>query len=151
MTNDTPAPEGLNERQRKFAEFYALTGNALQSAIKAGYAEGSAGVTGNRMLKNANVTAYLKTLGDAQRSDRIATAEERQELLTSIMRGDVFVKVRDATGQETGATTSAPLKERLRAIELLGRMQGDFIERIEHTGDLPAFGLTVVLSDEGGT
>lgn len=46
----------LNKKQRTFAEAYAIPGtecygNATKSAIKAGYAKGSAEVTGSKLLR----------------------------------------------------------------------------------------------------
>ena len=41
----------LTEKERIFADEYIKTTNATQSAIKAGYAENSASVTGSKMLR----------------------------------------------------------------------------------------------------
>jgi phage terminase small subunit len=45
----------LNDRQQLFVEEYLLDLNATQAAIRAGYAQGSAHVTGAKLLKNAKV------------------------------------------------------------------------------------------------
>lgn len=45
----------LNSKQKTFVEEYVVTGNALQSAIRAGYSERSAPVTSARLLEKANI------------------------------------------------------------------------------------------------
>ena len=56
-----------------------------------------------------------------QRTLAIADREERQAWWTAVMRGEPD-------------GTAPTLSERLRASELLGRAQGDFVERREVTG-----------------
>lgn len=50
----------LNIKQELFADWYIKLGNAFQAAVKAGYSEKSAYVTGSRMLRNANIQAYIR-------------------------------------------------------------------------------------------
>lgn len=45
----------ISARQLAFVEHYMITKNALQSAIKAGYSENGAGVTGHRLLKHPKI------------------------------------------------------------------------------------------------
>ena len=52
----------LNEKQRRFAVEYVKDLNATQAAIRAGYAAGSAKVTGSRLLSHANVRKLLEIL-----------------------------------------------------------------------------------------
>lgn len=50
----------LSAKQRKFVEAYLLEPNATKAAVAAGYAEGSAGVQGYRLLKNDNVAQAIE-------------------------------------------------------------------------------------------
>lgn len=50
----------LKPKQRKFVEEYEKDGNATQAAIRAGYKEDAAAVTGCRLLRNANILAYRR-------------------------------------------------------------------------------------------
>lgn len=113
----------LNLRQRKFAAAYARLGNATQAAIEAGYSAKTAGQAGERLLKKAEIQAKLKNLFEPAQAEAIATAAERQMFFTQIMRGE-------------GKFAGAELRDRMKAAELLGKMQGDFIERLEHKGGL---------------
>lgn len=148
-THPTDAAEGLTVKQRKFAEHYAQSGNATEAARLAGYkgAAATLAVQGRENLKNPKVGAYLRSLTAQADASRIATATERQEFLTAVMRGKVLVTVKPAGEDAQEYETSADLKDRLKAVELLGRMQGDFIEKREVTMDLPPVGLTFVLPD----
>lgn len=108
--------EGLTERQRKFCEAYAANGgNATEAARSAGYKHQE--VQGSRLLENVKVLSALEALRAETTSTAIATREERQSFWTTIMR-----------------STQEQTKDRLKASELLGKSQIDFIERKEITG-----------------
>ena len=108
--------DGLTEKQRRFCEaFSANGGRAGPAAEEAGY--GKPGPEGTRLLRNANVSIALERLRESTTSQAIATREERQSFWTAMMRGE-----------EPGEP-----KDRLKASELLGRSQGDFIDRVDAT------------------
>lgn len=113
-------PNGLTEKQRRFVEAYtgAAEGNATEAARMAGYSGdgGTLAVTATRTLRVAKVAEAIAEATEPVRSAAIMDRKERQELLTTIARG--------------GDPEAKP-SDRLRAIEVLGKMQGDFIERSE--------------------
>ena len=49
----------LNQRQQKFAEFMASSGNQTESAIMAGYSPKRAHVTGSELVRNRNVSEEI--------------------------------------------------------------------------------------------
>lgn len=53
---------GLTDKQKRFCEEYIIDLNGAQSAIRAGYAEGSARVEASRLLSNDNIQDYISTL-----------------------------------------------------------------------------------------
>lgn len=107
--------DGLTEKQRQFCEAYAANGgNAMAAAKSAGYKKPSPQSSEN--LEKPAIRNALELLRQEQTSKAIATREERQSFWTSIMR-DVGEKTTD----------------RLKASELLGRCQADFIERVDHS------------------
>jgi len=123
MTDAAAAPpKALNERQRKFAEYYHASGNASDAAKKAGYSETWAATHTTSMLKNANVRAYLSTLAQAHAAPTIATAQERREVLTRILRGEEEAPYVTREGLADGAPDHAA---RVKAAELLAKMDGD--------------------------
>ena len=104
----------MNERQKKFAEYYAQSGNATAAAISAGYSEKHLHTNVHKLLKYPNVVAYIKQLGAAGESERVMTAMQRKCLLSDIARSEKYA-----------------VNERLRAIDLLNKMTGEYITKIE--------------------
>lgn len=109
----------LTPKQQAFVEAYA--GNATDAARKAGYTgnDKTLGVTGSRVLANASVLAAIAARQAPARTARIATREQRQEFWT-----------------ETMLDVNASLSDRLRASELLGKSEADFLTKVEVTGKL---------------
>lgn len=133
MSHDNGAMP-LNDRQRKFCELYAATGNASKAAVGAGYSPKSAATNADKLLKNTKVQAYLQKIARPAQSARIATAEERQAFWTDVMYG----RVKDDEGN------LPRMSDRLKASELLGKAQADFVDRVEHSGDLGVIGIEVI-------
>ena len=50
----------LNPRQQAFADEYIITGNATQSAIKAGYSERYANTNASKLLQNTTIKVYIE-------------------------------------------------------------------------------------------
>ncbi len=113
--------QGLTERQRRFCEAYAATGNATEAARQAGYRKPDP--QGAENLGKPRIVEALETLRQETTAAAAADREERQAFWTSVMRGEP-----DADG------TRPTIRDRLRASELLGKAQGDFLERREVTG-----------------
>jgi phage terminase small subunit len=115
----------MTPKQKKFAEYYAASGNGADSARKAGYANKHADIEAVRLLANPSIITYLDSLTSAQTDMRIATAIERQIFWTAIMRGEI----------ETTA-------DQLKSSEILGKAQGDFVQKVEVSGELKFDSLT---------
>ena len=130
----------LNARQKSFCEFYVASGNATESAIKAGYKEKYAGVNADKLLKNTNVSKYIKKIMEEQANNRIAKAEEILEFLTATLRGEVTEEVvvggfgKSATEK---ISKNVDLKDRLKAAELLGKRYRLFTDKVEVDGVVP--------------
>lgn len=120
----TQQPDKLTGKQRAFAEHYAASGNATEAARAAGYAGNAETLSqvGSENLRKPQVARYIASLAQAAQSSRIVTREERQQFWTSTMRGEVH-------------KGEAPrFADRLKASELLGKAQADFVDRHELTG-----------------
>ena len=107
----------LNARQKKFAEYYAQSGNAAESARKAGYSTTYAEHRTDEMLRNVEVRAYIRELTEKAKDERIMTAKDRQVLLSEIAQDE---------GMEAG--------DRIRAVDTLNKMTGEYLSRVEVTG-----------------
>ena len=119
----------LNARQKSFCEFYVASGNATESAIKAGYKEKYAGVNADKLLKNTNISKYIKELQEKAKESRILTAREKREWLSEVIKN----------GNEK-------LQDRLKALDILNKMDGDYVEKVQLSGEVktsnPFEGLT---------
>lgn len=111
----------LTEKERIFADEYIKTTNATQSAIKAGYAENSASVTGSKMLRKPKVRQYIEAVMNERSKNTIATADEVLEYLTKVMNGEE----KDAFGLD------ASIADRTKAAELLGKRHMLFTEKVK--------------------
>lgn len=79
----------LTEKQKRFADEYIKSGNATQAAIKAGYSKKTAQVIGAENLLKPMVKSYIDERMQIIENNRIMTAKEAVEFLTSVVRGDV--------------------------------------------------------------
>lgn len=113
--------KALTERQRRFVEAYMgeAAGNGTKAAEIAGFSGDSnaLGVYAHRLLMKPQVQEAIE--GRVNNDPVVATRLERQQFWTKTM-GDPDV----------------PWKDRLRASELLGRSQADFVELHHHEGTI---------------
>lgn len=104
--------------------------NATQAAIRAGYTERSAYSTGNKLLKDSEVSALIRKERERHKSESIATADEIMQYLTSVVRGEsrsevVTVEMIGDGCSEARKIQKAPdEKERIRAAETLAKLFG---------------------------
>lgn len=128
----------LTERERLFVDAYMgeAQGNGTEAARQTGY-RGTAkvlAVQATRLLSKANVQAALAARRDVLSRQSIADATERREILTTIARS-----------AQSDATA------RIRAIDVANKMDGAYIEKVEHSGhlDVPA-AVTFVIQAQPG-
>ena len=116
MTGASDWHDGLTERQRRFCEAYSSNGgNALDAARQAGYK--AAKQQGAENMEKPVIRVALEKLRLATTNAAIMTRQERQAFWTLVAR-----------------SKDQDMKDRLKASELLGKSQGDFINRTEITG-----------------
>lgn len=119
----------LNARQKSFCEFYVASGNATESAIKAGYSEKYTNKNVSKIRQNTAVQEYIKELQEKAKESRILTAREKREWLSEVIKN----------GNEK-------LQDRLKALDILNKMDGEYIEKMQLSGQLntnPFSGLTI--------
>lgn len=78
----------MNERQRRFADEYIISRNATQSAIKVGYSEKTAYSIGQRLLKNVEISEYIKKRTEELFDERSMSIAEALAISASIARGE---------------------------------------------------------------
>lgn len=121
----------LNARQKSFCEFYVASGNATESAIKAGYSENYANKRVHEQLKKNEISRYIKELQEKTKTSRIMTAVERREFLTEVIKN----------GNEK-------VQDRLKALDILNKMDGEYIEKMQLSGQVNANPLSGLTTEE---
>lgn len=118
----------MTPKQRRFCDEYISSGNATDAAQKAGYSPKTAYSQGQRLLKKVELKAYIESELEKLHSTKIANAEEVLEYLTSVMRGENKEQTLrlDGEGVQVVDDIDVPAKERIKAAELLGRINGLF-------------------------
>lgn len=113
----------MNERQRRFADEYIISGNAMESATKAGYSENYAKAQSHKLLENVGIKTYISERLAELQSKKVADQQEVLEYLTSVMRGEeteqTIIGVGELGQELTDIEVSA--KDRIKAAELLGK------------------------------
>jgi len=104
----------MNPRQQAFATQYLQDNNATQAAIRAGYSKRTAKQQGARLLTNADIAAFIK--GQQQQVAEQVELSQRY-VLDGLM---------EIVGNKKEAVSA-----RVRSLELLGKHQGMFGDRLE--------------------
>lgn len=78
----------MNDRQKAFADYYIISGNATEAAIKAGYSKKTAKEIGYENLTKPHILEYIKSRTAPTEQKRIATADEAMQFFTRVMNGE---------------------------------------------------------------
>lgn len=105
----------LTDKQLKFVELY--NGNATETAKIVGYAD--ARNAGKRLLKDAYIYTQIQERRAKEIKPLIMDRIARQKLWSELAQDNDL----------------KPL-ERLKASELLGKSEGDFLDRVENSGEI---------------
>lgn len=118
-------PPKLTPKQEKFCLQYAQHGNGTQAAREAGYkgSDKTLAAVAIENLGKPRIQEFLRGITSEKQKKSIADATERQEFLTSVMRGQVRATFVTREGLMTG---HPDFPARLKAAELLSKLQGDF-------------------------
>ena len=118
-----------------FADEYIISLNATKSYLKA-YPEASyatANVEGCKLLVKPSIKAYIDEQMAKKQDDRIMKQDEILRLLTAIARGEQTEQTLkgDGQGYQILVDKDISAKDRLKALELLGKRYGTFAEKID--------------------
>ena len=150
----------LTEKQKRFADYYIELGNATQAAINAGYAKRSAQQMGAENLSKPVIKSYIDERLEQIASERIMSAQEAVELLSSIARAEITEQVVVTTMEGAEVVDKPPdVKTRIIAIkEILKRYPDNDklveqqIRKLTADADLAEIKANTIkgLSDDGG-
>ena len=133
----------LTEKQKRFADYYIETANVTEAAIKAGYSKKTARVIGQENLLKPAIKNYIDKKLEEMSSQRIASANEVMELLTSAARGEleeevvVVENIGDYCSEAKVIKKQIGAKDRLKAAELLGKRYRLWTDKVEVKGMVP--------------
>ncbi|UJS28475.1 terminase small subunit [Macrococcoides canis] len=121
----------LTEKQKRFADEYIKTGNATQSAIKAGYSKRTAKQMGVENLSKPYLSEYIKERLDKIESERLMSVEEALILSSEIARGvpqkgisRTFDNINNETVKDIEYEYTPDIESRQRAIEHILKVNG---------------------------
>lgn len=147
----------LNPRQLAFADEYIITGNATQSAIKAGYSEKYANTNASKLLQNTTIKSYIEQKIKEIQVDKHLSMEEALAITASIAKGEpqrFEVIKRDPFTNEVIereiSEYSAGFKERNQALEHYYKINAAFVDKqkVEVT-EVPTFIDDIGSEDDG--
>lgn len=135
----------LTIKQQRFADEYIISGNATQSAVKAGYSERYANTNASKLLQNTTIKSYIDDRLKELEDNAIVKQDEILKYLSSIMRGEqteqILINVGDY--EQVIVEIGVSAKDRIKAAELLGKRYGIWTEKVDLSG-----GLTVTIVDD---
>lgn len=103
----------MNDRQKKFAEYYVQCGNRTEAARLAGYSESYAEHRADELWRNVEIQQYIRELTEKAQDERIMTAKERQAMLSDIARSE-----------------HEKTQDRVKAIDTLNKMTGEYTVKV---------------------
>lgn len=105
----------LSPKQKLFIELW--DGDIKKTALAAGYSPNTAQKSGYKNTQNPKIIAAIQARESKRLRPQIAKREDRQAFWTKTM-----------------LDPKQKMSDRLKASELLGKSEGDFLERVEATG-----------------
>lgn len=118
-----------------FADEYIISLNATQSYLKAypNVTEETARTNGCKLLTNTNIKKYIDEQMEKKQDERIMKQDEILMLLTAIARGEQTEQTLQLCGDGCQKLVDKDIgaKDRLKALELLGKRYGTFAEKID--------------------
>ena len=122
------AKDKAPDRQAQFAQEYVVDFNGKQAAIRSGYSKKTAESQASRLLRNVKVRSEIERLLEDPVGKRNEIRKRNIDELLPLAYTDAAVeKKRDKDGN----VIEVSFRDKLRAIELLGKMHGLFTDRQE--------------------
>lgn len=120
---------GLTPKQRAFCDYYiANHGNATQAAKDAGYKGNykTLDAMARENLAKPRIIAYLDFISKEAAAKRLVGKDEALEILSGIARGE----------KDPNSEDDVPYSVRAKAAELLLKVYGAFIDKVEISGNV---------------
>lgn len=163
MPSDTSKPNKLTTKQEIFCKEYIIDFNATRAAIASGYSEKTAKVIASENLTKPYIQEYIQELTKEREKRTEITADMVVKELAKtafIQESDFYhdsgevKKLSELTGEQKAALSSYSFKsihlgegeymdvpifkaqDKMKALEMLGKHLGMFVDKVEHSGKL---------------
>jgi phage terminase small subunit len=162
MAGTATAERKLTNKQERFCQEYMIDLNATQAAIRAGYSKKTAAEMGHENLTKPHIAAKVHAMLEEARKRAAKTADDIRERLEHIGFTDltdiiefnehgmtVLKNSKDIKPEHAAALESVQFTQTdsainfkvkkinpLKALELLGKEQGMFVDKVEHGGSV---------------
>lgn len=142
----------LTAKQEQFA-LNVVKGMTLSDAYRECYdCENSSDKTiwneASELNNNPEVAKRIKELREQLAEPHIMTAKERLEFLTRVIRGEekeIVHRIWD--GEEYSYEEGAELNTKLKAVDLMNKMQGEYVQKIDANVNADV-NISIELTDE---
>lgn len=124
---------GLNDRRKRFVDEYLIDLNGTQAAIRAGYSQKTANRISSKLMEDEEVREAIRARLKEKTKELIATQDDILQELTIIAFGKKAYPAYDIYGKRHNQLPT--LKERLQALEMLGRYYSLFTDKIKLAED----------------
>ena len=126
----------LTQKQEDFAKCI-VEGMSQIDAYKNVYkadnmSDNAISVEATRLIQNPKVSLRIKELREHLAKSTIMTAQERLEFLTRVIKGEekeIVHRIYD--GEEYSYEEGAELNTKLKAVDLMNKMQGEYVQKID--------------------
>jgi len=121
----------LTDKQERFCNEYVVDFNGTQAVIRAGYKEQSAAEIASENLRKPQIKARIKELS----KEYISQLEGRKLRIIKELEGIAFGDGNIKTDNE-GNITGKDVRDKLKALELLGKTIAMFTDKMDIKGDI---------------
>jgi phage terminase small subunit len=131
----------MTEKQKKFCHYYILTGNGSEAARRAGYKGKNHDRIGSENLRKLEISDYIKKKLKSKDKKRIADQDEILSLITEMARGQmeeeciIVENTGDYKSKARKINKKIVPKDRAKALEMLSKINGMFIEKMQIQDD----------------
>ena len=127
---------GISEKQKRFADYYIETGNAEESAKRAGY---SARGNTSKLLHNTTIRQYMDEKIAKKDIERIAKQDEVLQYYSAVMRAELKepVLVLDGDGTQRIEYLPPSIATRNKAAEQLGKRYALWTDKQQINNAMP--------------
>ncbi len=129
--------EKLTDKQQRFADYYLQGKTASEAARLAGYSKHTAQFIGSENLTKPKISEYVERKLAEMASERIATAQEVLEYLTTVVRGTADEEAIVVEGQGKGYSAARKIRkqvgvtDRNKAAEILAKRYGLLQDKVK--------------------